>query len=77
MVSGAIAGVAARTVSAPIDLLKIRFQMSRLSAAATTTNMATRSLMGSLRIPIDSPYGSIISAIRSVYRNEGVFVKLL
>lgn len=74
MVSGAIAGVAARTVSAPIDLLKIRFQMSRLSAAATKVSMQKRAIVGSLRIPTNSPYASILSAIRSVYRSEGILV---
>lgn len=55
MASGALAGVAARTASAPIDLLKIRFQLQKRSSPQ---------------------YESIISAFKTVFKQEGIRVPI-
>lgn len=56
MLNGAIAGVAARTASAPIDLLKIRFQLQ------SPTRRHYSSILGSVKtilceegLPVKSP----------------------
>lgn len=56
MVDGAIAGVAARTASAPFDLLKIRFQMQqRAPEAIWTVGRQVLRREGFLVLPLPPP----------------------
>ncbi len=60
MLNGAIAGTIARTTSAPLDLLKIRFQLQAAGPLHATGHVAL--------------YPSVVSAIKQVYAQEGLLV---
>lgn len=81
MVSGAVAGGVTRMVVAPLDLLKIRFQVQGASAlthpgpaAPVAQGAGGAALAAAVPVPPAPPkYTSVLQAVRTIAREEGVF----
>lgn len=66
--AGALSGVACRLIVAPLDLLKIRFQLQRAPVGSAAV---LRSLFDTRRQPADRTYTSLFQATKRIVQEEG------